>query len=90
MDTQTKNPNAAPAPETVDHTKEAERLWKADDEFRKNQGSKELPKGSAAKSDEAVDYESMTVAELKDLAHKRGITVTSDMRKDEIIEALED
>jgi Rho termination factor, N-terminal domain len=39
--------------------------------------------------DEAVDYESMTVAELKDLAAQRNVHLTSDMRKDEIIAALE-
>lgn len=44
----------------------------------------------APAGDEAVDYETLTVVELKELAAKRGIHISSDMRKDEIIEALED
>jgi hypothetical protein len=80
------DPNAAPAPETVDHTKQAEKLWAADAERHKNQGSKEE---GGAKGDEATDYDSLTVPELKDLAHKRGLQISSDMRKDEIIAALE-
>jgi hypothetical protein len=35
-----------------------------------------------------VDYNDYTVAELKDLAHKRGIEVHSDMLKEDIIKAL--
>lgn len=35
-----------------------------------------------------VDYNDMTVAELKDLAHKRGVEIHSDMLKDDIIKAL--
>jgi hypothetical protein len=37
-------PGAAQLPETVDHVKEAERLWEADEKLRKNQGSKEEAK----------------------------------------------
>lgn len=37
---------------------------------------------------EQVDYNDMTVAELKDLAHKRGVEIHSDMLKDDIIKAL--
>lgn len=48
-------------------------------------GAKE--KGPA--SDEAVDYSDFTVAELKDMAHKRGVSVHADMLKDDIIKALE-
>lgn len=35
-----------------------------------------------------VNYDDMTVAELKDLAHQRGIEVHSDWLKDDIIKAL--
>jgi Rho termination factor, N-terminal domain len=35
-----------------------------------------------------VDYNDMTVAELKDLANKRGVELHSDMLKDDIIKAL--
>lgn len=41
-----------------------------------------------AGGDEAVNYDDMTVAELKDLAHKRGVEIHSDMLKDDIIAAL--
>ena len=37
---------------------------------------------------EKVDYNDMTVAELKDLAQKRGVEIHSDMLKDDIIKAL--
>ena len=40
------------------------------------------------KKDEAVDYSKMTVAELKEVAAKKNISVTG-MKKAEIIEALE-
>ena len=36
-----------------------------------------------------TDYESLTVPELKDLAEKRGIEISSDARKAEIIAVLE-
>lgn len=45
--------------------------------------------GSSPRGDESVDYEEMTIPELKDLAHKRGVEISHDMRKDEIIAALE-
>lgn len=81
----------APKPETVDSTKEAERLTEADRQFGLNQGSKEAvdkPPGAPA-ADEAIDYEEMTIPELKDMAYKRRIQISHDMRKDEIIAALE-
>jgi hypothetical protein len=94
MSTEKVEYDRAPLPETVDHEKEAKKLWEKDAHFRDNQGSKEAPKATTgskeAPGDESVDYESMTVPELKDLAQKRGVHVTSDMRKDEIIDALED
>jgi hypothetical protein len=37
----------------------------------------------------AEDYEGKTVADLKELAAKRGVEVSWDARKDEIIKALE-
>jgi hypothetical protein len=43
---------------------------------------------AAAGGDTQANYDDMTVAELKDLAHKRGIDVHSDMLKDDIIKAL--
>lgn len=44
------------------------------------------PSGST--SEESVDYNDMTVAELKDEAHRRGIAVHSDMLKDDLVKAL--
>jgi Rho termination factor, N-terminal domain len=35
-----------------------------------------------------TDYEAMTVPELKELAHQRGVEIHSDMLKDDIIQAL--
>ncbi len=42
----------------------------------------------AAKADDAVDYDSMTVAQLKDLAKDKGITGISAMKKADLIEAI--
>jgi hypothetical protein len=77
----------APAPETVDRAKESERLTMADRKLQDGQSSKETV--APEKREKEEDYDSMTVAELKELAHKRGVQVSSDWRKDEIIEALE-
>jgi Rho termination factor, N-terminal domain len=93
MEEKTVDPNEgkrAPAPETIDHQKEHERLTKEDRERWENQGSKEAGAATKAATAEPEDYESQTVVELKELAHKRGIEITSDMRKDEIIAALEE
>lgn len=43
----------------------------------------------AGEGEETTNYDDMTVAELKDLAHKRGVEIHSDMLKDDIIAALE-
>jgi large subunit ribosomal protein L21 len=42
----------------------------------------------AAKADDAVYYDSMTVAQLKDLAKDKGITGISAMKKADLIEAI--
>lgn len=76
----------APQAGTVEPEKEQERLFNQDRERFDNQGAKEA---TAARGDETVDYESMTVPELKELAHKRGVAINHEMRKDEIIAALE-
>jgi hypothetical protein len=49
----------------------------------------EVPGGPEHKATPKVDYESKTVVELKDLAKERGVEVSWDARKDEIIKALE-
>lgn len=82
----------APQAGTVEPQKEHDRLIKEDRERFENQGQKDAsanPATAGKPGDESVDYESLTIPELKDLAHKRGITISSDMRKDEIIDALE-
>lgn len=47
-------------------------------------------KSKGEDTDSDTDYESMTVPELRDLAHQRGIDVASNARKEEIIDALEE
>ncbi len=42
----------------------------------------------AAKADDAVDYDSMTVAQLKNLAKDKGIAGISAMKKADLIEAI--
>jgi hypothetical protein len=48
----------------------------------------EVKQAGTAAPGEEVDYESMTVPELKDLAASRGIEVQSDWLKHDIITAL--
>jgi len=48
------------------------------------------PEPAAATAEgEEVDYESMTVVELKALAQERGVTITPDMHKADIVAALQ-
>jgi large subunit ribosomal protein L21 len=42
----------------------------------------------APKADQAADYDSMTVAQLKDIAKDKGVTGISSMKKAELIEAI--
>ncbi len=42
----------------------------------------------APKADQAADYDSMTVAQLKDIAKDKGVTGISSMKKGELIEAI--
>lgn len=51
--------------------------------------AKEAEEAGGASAD-AASYDEHTVAELKELAKKRGVEVPSDARKDEIIDALEE
>jgi large subunit ribosomal protein L20 len=48
----------------------------------------EAPKKEAPKAEVAVDFDSMTVAELKDLAKAKGISGISALKKADLIEAL--
>jgi hypothetical protein len=50
--------------------------------------SKPFPAPPAGADTDGVDYESMTIPELKDLADQRGVALTSDMHKAEIVAAL--
>ena len=42
----------------------------------------------APKADQAADYDSMTVAQLKDIAKDKGVTGISSMKKADLIEAI--
>ncbi len=55
----------------------------------KKETKKEEPKKEVKKETKKVDYSSMTVAELKELASKKKIEGASKMKKAELIEALE-
>lgn len=50
---------------------------------------KPVEKVAESPAAEGVDYKSMTVAELKEIAQKKGITGLSSMKKAEIIEAIQ-
>ena len=55
----------------------------------KKETKKEEPKKEVKKETKKVDYSSMTVAELKELASKKKVEGASKMKKAELIEALE-
>ena len=59
---------------------------KADAPKAKSAPKAEAPK--AAKADDAVDYNSMTVAQLKAVAKEKGIAGISSMKKADLIEAI--
>jgi hypothetical protein len=86
----TRSQGLAPAPEPFSLEEEAtlkgttvEKLT----EQKEEQAKAEAEAAKKGKGEEA-DYEEKTVAELKDLASKRGVELRSDARKDEIIDAL--
>ncbi len=56
----------------------------------KANGFKVLDAEQEAKEEEKPDLKSMTVKELKQLAKDKGITLSNSLRKEDIIEFLED
>ena len=57
-------------------------------EAKAPKAEKEEPKAKKEKTEETTDLSKMTVAELKELAAKKGVEVTSSMKKADIIDAL--
>ena len=77
-------PNPAFNMEVGNIKKAQEAQAKRDKEEKEGIASPKAPKAAVNHH-----YEDKTVAELKEIAHKKGVHIDSDARKDDIIAALE-